>query len=125
LSDKSVADRLLIKKGSRIKIIGAPDGYVDALGYAGGAESGDPRSLDLIQAFVKSRLELEELLAQVKSELQPGGIIWITYPKGTSKMKADINRDTIAAYAKTLGLQAVAMISVDDTWSALRLKVVK
>ncbi len=125
MSDKSVADKLLIRKDSRIKIIGAPDGYVDSLGYAGGAESGGPRNLDLIQAFVKSRRELEGLLAQVKSELKPGGIIWITYPKGTSKTKADINRDTIAAYAKKLGLQAVAVISVDDTWSALRLKVVK
>jgi hypothetical protein len=125
LSDKSVADKLLIKKDSRIKIIGAPDGYVDSLGSTGGAESGESRNLDLIQAFVKSRQELESLLAQLKTEVKPGGIIWITYPKGTSKMNADINRDTIAAYAKTLGLQAVAMISIDDTWSALRLKIVK
>jgi hypothetical protein len=36
----------------------------------------------------------------------------------------DINRDSIAAYAATIGLQAVAMISVDEDWSALRLKVV-
>ena len=37
---------------------------------------------------------------------------------------SDINRDNIAAYASTLGLQAVAMISVDEDLSALRLKVV-
>jgi hypothetical protein len=52
------------------------------------------------------------------------GLLWVTYHKGTSKQKSDINRDSIAAYALTIGLQAVAMIPVDDDLSALRLKVV-
>ncbi len=41
----------------------------------------------------------------------------------SDKTVTDINRDTIAEYARTLGLEGVAMISVDDDWSALRLKV--
>ncbi len=49
-------------------------------------------------------------------------MLWVTYPKGTSKVKADINRDIIREYARTIGLEAVALVSVDDTWSALRLK---
>jgi hypothetical protein len=40
------------------------------------------------------------------------------------KQKSDINRDSIAAYANTIGMQGVAMIPVDDDWLALRLKVV-
>ena len=39
-------------------------------------------------------------------------------------LKSDINRDSIAAYAPTLGLQEVAMISVDEDLSAQRLKIV-
>jgi hypothetical protein len=39
-------------------------------------------------------------------------------------VKTDIHRDTINAYAKTLGLEGVAMISIDDDWSALRLKLI-
>ena len=77
-----------------------------------------------MQLFVTARKELEAQLGSLKSALQPKGLLWVTYPKGTSKVKADINRDTIAEYAKTVGLQAVAMVSVDDTWSALRLKIV-
>jgi hypothetical protein len=56
--------------------------------------------------------------------LKADGLFWVTYPKGTSKIKADVNRDSIAAYAKSIGLQAVTMISIDDTWSGLRLKIV-
>ncbi len=33
--------------------------------------------------------------------------------------------DIIRVYAESIGFKAVAMISVDDTWSALRLKVVQ
>jgi hypothetical protein len=38
-------------------------------------------------------------------------------------VKTDINRDTIAAYAGTLGFESVAMVAVNDDWAALRLKV--
>ena len=60
----------------------------------------------------------------IASPVAADGIALICVPKGTSKLKSDINRDSIAAYALTLGLQAVAMISVDEDLSALRLKVV-
>jgi hypothetical protein len=52
-------------------------------------------------------------------------MLWVTYHKGTSKVKTDINRDTINAYASTLGMQGVAIISIDDDWSALRLKLIQ
>jgi len=48
----------------------------------------------------------------------------VAYHKGTSQIKTDINRDSINAYASTLGFQGVAMISINEDWSALRLKPV-
>jgi hypothetical protein len=50
-------------------------------------------------------------------------MIWVTYPKGTSAIETDINRDSIRTYAEILGLETIAIISVDSDWSALRLKV--
>jgi hypothetical protein len=57
--------------------------------------------------------------------MKPGELLWATYPKGTSKVKTDINRDIIASYVRTIGLVGVAMISIDDTWAALRLRPIK
>jgi hypothetical protein len=91
-----------------------PEGAV----LAAGPEPG----IDLIQLFVTSRIELEASLQRLKTSLKANGLLWISYPKGTSKIQADINRDSINAYARSIGLQGVAMISIDDTWSALRLK---
>ncbi len=51
---------------------------------------------DVIQIFATSKKELEANLPSLKGNLTPKGIIWVTYPKGTSKIKSDINRDSTA-----------------------------
>ena len=80
--------------------------------------------VDVIQLFVANRAELEAQLPGLKLLLAPKGMIWVTYHKGTSKVKTDINRDSINAYAHSIGLEGVAMISIDEDWSALRLKLI-
>ena len=54
--------------------------------------------------------------------MKPKGLLWVTYSKGASKAVVNINRDIIAEFAQTVGFQAVAIVSVDDKWAALRLK---
>jgi predicted CoA-binding protein len=127
MSDKSVAQKLLIKPGQKILLVNPPKGYRAVLGDIPKDVKllkKTSEAVDLIQVFVASRKDLEEQLPRLKPLLAPRGLLWVTYYKGTSKQKSDINRDSIAAYAATIGLQAVAMISVDDDLSALRLKVV-
>ena len=67
-------------------------------------EAAEP--VDLIQVFVDSHKDMEEQLPRLKTLLTPKGLLWVTYHKGTSKQKSDINRDSIATYASTIGLQA-------------------
>ena len=127
MPDKSIADRLLIKPGYEVLVINAPQDYSTLLGPLPPDVkiSKQPSApADLIQIFLTSKKELEEDLVRLKAVLKPKGLLWITYPKGGSKTKTDLNRDIIRVYAQTLGLQAVAMIAIDDTWSALRLKKV-
>jgi hypothetical protein len=126
LSTKSIADKLHIKSGKTFLLFNAPPQYEKQLGKLPPgvtmlkAASSD---IDIIQLFVHSEAELKQHLPKLKKCLKEDGALWVTYHKGTSKTKTDINRDTIAGYAKSLGLEGVAIISVDDDWSALRLKV--
>ena len=67
----------------------------------------------------------KELLTFLKGELkiiEPDSVLWFAYPKGTSKIKTDINRDTIRGTAEEFGITTVAAVSIDDTWSALRFR---
>jgi hypothetical protein len=126
-SEKSVAQKLLVKAGRKVLILKPPQAYANLLGeLPPGAIllSGFSEPADIIQVFVESRIELEEWLPRLKEHIRPDGMIWVTYHKGTSKVKTDIHRDSINTYAHTLGLEGVAMISIDEDWSALRLKVI-
>ncbi|MDA2939197.1 DUF3052 domain-containing protein [Acidobacteria bacterium AH-259-A15] len=121
---RPLANKLYIREGYRVAILNPPRGYSQSLGELPDGVS-TTKSLDgefdWIQLFVIKRKKLEEELPRVRNALKPGGLLWISYPKG-NQLEADINRDTIAEYAKTIGLKAVAQVSVDDIWSALRFK---
>jgi hypothetical protein len=128
VSQKAVAQKLLIKENYRILLLNEPEGYRSMLGelppntrVSTEASSGP---FDLIQVFAASRKELEDFLPKVKALLNKKGLLWVTYPKGMLKVKTDINRDSIREFAAGISLQAVAMVSIDETWSAMRLKLV-
>ena len=123
---KTIGEKLMLKPGQTFLLLKPPTGYERSLGaLPKGVKLTTTTSgrVDAIQAFVSSMKELHDSLPGLAKVVKPAGMIWVTYPKGTSKIKTDINRDSIRTYAETLGLEAVAIFSVDSDWSALRLKV--
>jgi len=128
MPDKTIAQKLGIQEGHHVFIANAPKGYKATLGALPKRACllGKPVApIDVIQVFVANRKELETHLPKLKPFLAPDGLLWVTYLKGTSKTKTDINRDSIRAYAKSLGLEADAIFSVDEDWSAVRLKLLQ
>ena len=128
MSDKSIAQKLFIKPGNKFLLINPPAGYLDQLGALPERTvllSDSSCLVEVIQVFVANRMELVAQLPRLKELIALKGMIWVTYYKGSSKVKTDINRDTINTYAHSIGLEGVAMISIDDDWSALRLKLIQ
>lgn len=131
MPDKSVAEKLMIRSGRRVRVINPPLDLPDLLGILpegvelldDSASAGQLLPAEVILFFAGGRTDLETLLPGLRIALAPGGMIWVAYHKGTSRTKTDINRDSINAYAHSIGLQGVAMISINDDWAALRLKV--
>ena len=126
-STKSIPEKLQMKAGRSVLVVNAPAGYDRLMGKlpAGVQIAGaGQKPVDVIQIFVQTKKDLERELLRLKSVVNPKGMIWVTYPKGTSKIRSEINRDSIAAYAETIGLEGVAIAAIDNDWSALRLKVV-
>jgi hypothetical protein len=126
MSDKTVAQKLLIKEGFSVAFVNAPKNYRVTLGALPKNVkllAKPDQSADVIKVFVANRKELEEQLSKLKPLLSPQTILWVSYLKGTAKTKTDINRDSIHAYAKSVGLEGVSLVSVDDDWSAMRFKL--
>ena len=126
MSEKTIAQRLLLKPNQKIFLLNAPKGYAESMGDLpdGTSVTKKAEHVDLIQLFVANKAELKTHLPKLKTALTPKGALWVCYHKSTSKTKTDINRDTIAAYAESIGLSAYRMISINADWSALALKLV-
>jgi hypothetical protein len=125
MAGKTVSEKLLIKGGYKVCLINPPQGYAAALRVECPKAviiAKEVPAADFIQLFVTSDAELKGTLPALKERLPAKGLLWVTYPKGSSKIRTDINRDTIREYARSVGLQTVSLIAVDEVWSALRLK---
>lgn len=86
-------------------------------------ESPPDEPTDFLLVFVKDRQQLEENKPLIQKNMDPKGLIWIAYPKKTSKKyKSDISRDDFWEGLRDLGLEPVRQIAIDDDWSALRFR---
>lgn len=72
--------------------------------------------------FINNNQEYLDFLNNHLKNIETDSVLWFAYPKGTSKIKTDINRDIINAGGKDFGIRGVSIISIDDTWSALRFR---
>jgi len=117
MSDKPVAERLQVKKGRRLAVIGAPA----AVDRAIGAARARPAEAEVVLAFARDGAALKKQITELLRA--PGtAILWLAYPKLTSKLAGDLNRDVIHDAVPAHGLDTVSQIAIDDDWSAMRLK---
>ena len=73
--------------------------------------------------FTKDKAQLEQVKPVLKKWTDPKDLIWIVYPKKTSKnYDSDLSRDDFWDAFKDLGLRPVRQIALNDDWSALRFR---
>jgi hypothetical protein len=124
MSEKSVAEKLLMREGYAVLLVNAPNGYKATLGkLPKGAkivtESSQP--VDLIQIFAATKAGMSELFVKVKPLLKEEGLLWATYPKA-GQMDTDLKREVVWECGQAVGMRPVSQIAVDEVWSALRFK---
>jgi len=72
--------------------------------------------------FINNNKEYLDFLTKDLKNVEVDSVLWFAYPKGTSKIKTDINRDNIRVTGEKYNITTVTAISMDDTWSALRFR---
>ncbi len=72
--------------------------------------------------FINDKKEFLAFLNNQLAFIELDSTLWVAYPKGTSKVKTDINRDILRITAEEFYLSTVSAISIDNTWSALRFR---
>ena len=123
LNPKSVIDKLGVKAGMRIAVLGIKDDadFLEQLGERVSKFDSRPgKERDCIIWGVKHRRDLEKL-PSLEAALDRAGGIWVIWPKG----KPELKEDDIRAAAIAAGLVDVKVLKFSETHSGLRLVIPK
>src|ERR1051325_9266201 len=128
MQESALAKKMKLKPGYRAAVVNAPDGYLQELEpLPDGVEVANrlQGNFDWLQVFVKESVELEKLAPRAIRTLTSSGLLWISFPKGTSKIQTDLTRDKGWDVLQDLDLKWINLVSVNDTWSAFSLRLYK
>lgn len=127
----AVFKKLNYKEHKQVFIHNAPTSFdVNLLSIADRTEIhrvvAEEDSVEFFIAFATQQSEINDIATQVMPLLKGDAIVWLCYPKGTSKKyKCDFNRDTGWAVLGQYNLEPVRAVAIDDDWSALRFRKVE
>jgi len=114
--------KLGIKSGYTVSLVGAPPGFRQILGELPESvvlRDGVRGQSDLTLWFAKSRIELEERLQHMRVFSKNAGL-WIIWPKRTSQLQTDLGQQVVREAGIATGMVDFKICSIDTTWSGLR-----
>jgi hypothetical protein len=122
-SPRSLVDKLGIKPGTAVIVLAGPEGYAAMLGDLPSGAAIRTRlgpQAKFIHQFARRRTDLAAAFPRVARALADDGMVWISWPKKTSKLATDLTEDVVRAHGLPLGLVDVKVCAVDETWSGLK-----
>ena len=115
--------KLGIKEGMRVIHLHAPANYPQVLGkLPQGAvlEEKLRKNASFIHYFTKDKGSLSNDFLKLKEALLPQGALWISWPKGASKVPTDLNENLVRDIGLRGGLVDVKIAAIDEMWSGLK-----
>jgi hypothetical protein len=78
------------------------------------------RKIDFALVFAVNENQLNGILGDVMPALKEDSMFWVAYPKSTSKIATDLNRNGSWNRLTTAGYENVVEVVLDHVWSAAR-----
>jgi len=116
-SHRSLLDKLGVKSGQRIAVLGVQDTTFlkDLAAAVPDFSRSDPRAADLVILAAENMKALERVKSLAKA-IQRNGAIWVVYPKG----QKHIREIDVMAAGKFAGLTDNKVCRFSETHTALR-----
>lgn len=124
-SGTPLSKKLGIKEGFTISVFNQPDYYFDLFIDLPQIKiiKDKKTKKDFIHYFVRKEKDLVKEINDLKEQIVQNGMIWISWPKKSSKVKTDITEDAIRNIALKNGLVDVKVCAVDEVWSGFKLVI--
>src|SRR6266700_6079600 len=116
-SGTALEKKLGIKENFIIRLIHVHKNYFDLFTeWPKNIEiSDDPKvKKNLIHFFTKKFSEYYSLLPLLKKKIEQNGMIWVSWPKKTSKISSDVSENLIRSYALETGLVDIKVCAVNE-----------
>ena len=116
-------EKLGIKEGMRVIHLHALENYSRVLGKLPQGAILEDRlrgNASFSHYFTKNKIELSNDFPKLKKALLPNGALWISWPKGASKVSTDLNDNIVREIGLGNGLVDVKVAAVDEIWSGLK-----
>jgi len=118
---KTPLEKMFFKPAYSTAILHLPQDLQEILDSNNNVDSTLSGKYDFILAFYIKKRDLEKEVAELKESFNEKGLLWIAYPKN-KLLEADLNRDILHTTLSSQNLDGVSLVSLNDTWSAMRFK---
>ncbi len=121
-SGTPLTKKLGIKPGYKCSVSNVPAAYFDWLSPipqdASFVTKG--KNLDFVHIFVKTKKEFEKGFLASKKSMSINAMLWVSWPKRSSKVATDLDENIIRDFGLMNGLVDVKVCAVDEVWSGLK-----
>jgi hypothetical protein len=127
-SGTPLARKLGIAAGMHIVAKNAPEEYLRWLEPLPENVTFEPKvsaASALVHLFIDRKDELARHLAVARKKLAATAVVWVSWPKKSSRVPTDVTEDVIREVALPLGFVDIKVCAVSDVWSGLKLVVRK
>jgi hypothetical protein len=125
-SGTPLVKKLGLKAGFAAFVHQPPDAYFDWLGPLPEDIVVKERlqgALDFIHLFIKDKKTFQQVFVKAMKCLKKDGMLWVSWPKKSSKVATDLDENVIRDFGLKEGLVDVKVCAVDEVWSGLKFVV--
>ena len=121
-SQTPLLKKLGIRDDAELYLFQAPDNYKTMVGLPKKVliRKNLSEAIDFIHMFVKDQKTFEKEFVRCAEHLKKDGMLWVSWPKKSSKVVTDLDENKIRDFGLRAGLVDVKVCAVDDTWSGLK-----
>jgi len=114
-SGTPLAQKLGIKPGGRLLVLGAPDTFeLDAPRARGN------KPFDVAVVFVHAKAEVKRRFEEVSPRMTQEGGLWFAWPKKASQIPTDVTENVLRDVILPTGWVDNKVCAIDDRYSGLR-----
>ena len=121
---QTILEKLQLINEKNILIQGLPSSIEKQFSKLSFAKNMTPllktRKIDFALVFAVNENQLNGILKDVMPSLKGESKFWVAYPKSTSKIVTDLNRESSWNRLTCEGYESIERVELDHVWSAMR-----